>query len=993
MGKKEILDSWILTEMLMEGDLPKGIENLTLENFKKIKKKLSEESKKDDGTPYEKDTRGLVLYLGIYKSSEIDKVLKIEEEEKIIKNKYMVAVCFDSDCKFIDDGFFYTMSSYLLENSNIEDKDFNKKFKERSEELKNEISSLFEDCETEEGVKELINNYPDSKIKKVNNIEADITNLHSFFIEDLNKAKTISTHNLDRYFDGLDKNEKINLDIKESLEEFNSILEPKNYPLGRFLSNPKHGLSLMQQIAVNLSVNGDKSYTIRSVNGPPGTGKTTLLKDIFADFIVSQAYEICKLEDKRLIDFKYGDGKFDYIKILPTDISDYNIVVASSNNGAVQNIVNELPLLKDVDKEFLEEIKKMNYFADIMNEKRDSKEINEIDAEEEPENIKEENLTAEKWGLFSLEGGKKRNISNILTKIEKVRKELKGLEDNTKKTLSDVYDKFLEEYDKLKNLRENIEKYYECVNLISDKVFLENDIIQLDKDNKKEEINIKNEREILKNKEDNKKDISINTKPSLYAIHKFLNTNSYKNYIEQIIPLDKEIMNIRNNINNFIRNKSQISSKIIELENKRNKYNIKISKLKEEIEKYKTENNNEDKNYSIIFKKLTDNLVGIKEKFEVEKDNNKLQIFNPWFNTEIRKLQTKLFIKAMAVKKQFLKDNSSYSLYKSKIIWDNQKKYENKKELIEYAWRWINFTIPVISTTFASFSRMFSNLNENSIPNLFIDEGGQALPQAAIGGIFRSKKVMVVGDPLQITPVLTVDNKTLTLIGERNGLKSDKISKFLSKKASVQSIVDDTSKYGFYYNKDQENEKWVGIPLWVHRRSKYPMFTISNRIAYNDLMVQGVPKPEGKANFIDVQGKSNSKFVEKQAQLLYKELEKNKENLNKIYIISPFKNVIKETKKYLEGKGNFDKNFIKKNIGTVHTFQGREADIVYFMLGCDKNETASLSWAFNEPNLVNVAATRAKNEFYIIGDKKLVKNLGSETASITIKTIEDYNKK
>lgn len=49
----------------------------------------------------------------------------------------------------------------------------------------------------------------------------------------------------------------------------------------------------MQQVAVNLSIGFDNNQ-IRSVNGPPGTGKTTLLKDIFAELIVEQSYEIAK---------------------------------------------------------------------------------------------------------------------------------------------------------------------------------------------------------------------------------------------------------------------------------------------------------------------------------------------------------------------------------------------------------------------------------------------------------------------------------------------------------------------------------------------------------------------------------------------------------------------------------------------------------------------------------------------------------------------------
>ncbi len=274
---------------------------------------------------------------------------------------------------------------------------------------------------------------------------------------------------------------------------------------------------------------------------------------------------------------------------------------------------------------------------------------------------------------------------------------------------------------------------------------------------------------------------------------------------------------------------------------------------------------------------------------------------------------------------------------------------------------YLNFTIPVISTTFASFGRMFKNLNENSIGNLFIDEAGQALPQASVGAIFRSKKVMVVGDPSQIKPVLTLDSNVLTLIGRY--YKVDE--KFVSADASTQTIVDATSQYGFQKNEDE----WIGIPLWVHRRSNYPMFTISNEISYDGLMVQGKPedKSQGTSHWYDSTGKANDKFVKEQADLLKslidKRLREDPGLAEEIYVISPFRNVAYKLAQALD-KMNFTKRENGKitNIGTVHTFQGKEAKIVYFVLGADSNSSGAARWAVSDPNMMNVAATRAYDE-------------------------------
>lgn len=65
------------------------------------------------------------------------------------------------------------------------------------------------------------------------------------------------------------------------------------------------------------------------------------------------------------------------------------------------------------------------------------------------------------------------------------------------------------------------------------------------------------------------------------------------------------------------------------------------------------------------------------------------------------------------------------------------------------------------------------------------------------------------------------------------------------------------------------------------------------------------------------------------------------------------------------------KNWCKQRIGTVHTFQGKEEDMVWLVLGCDMKTRGAAQWAAGKPNLLNVALTRAKFRFFMIGDGEL----------------------
>ena len=372
---------------------------------------------------------------------------------------------------------------------------------------------------------------------------------------------------------------------------------------------------------------------------------------------------------------------------------------------------------------------------------------------------------------------------------------------------------------------------------------------------------------------------------------------------------------------------------------------------------------------------------------------NTLQMDNPWFEKEYRCLQSRLFIAALKLRKQFLYENIK-SIQAAQIIWNKQKEYLDNKEMIEEAWNWMNMVIPVISTTFASVHTMCKNLGKKTIGYLFVDEAGQALPQSSVGAIFRSKQVMVVGDPAQIKPVLTLDSEILGLL--RHCYRVSDI--YLSDEASTQTLVDAVSRYGFC-----NGDKWIGIPLWVHRRCRNPMFDISNAISYGGNMVQSTDAP-GKAVWYDISGNAIDKYVKEQGEFLKNKISElmdqnpdinDKSKKDTIYVITPFKNVAyclsQELKKI--GFTRYDAKGKVTNIGTVHTFQGREAPIVFFVLGCDERSQGAAHWAVGSanPNILNVAATRAKEEFYIIGDKRLYLGIKSTIINESFRILDRFN--
>jgi superfamily I DNA and/or RNA helicase len=181
------------------------------------------------------------------------------------------------------------------------------------------------------------------------------------------------------------------------------------------------------------------------------------------------------------------------------------------------------------------------------------------------------------------------------------------------------------------------------------------------------------------------------------------------------------------------------------------------------------------------------------------------------------------------------------------------------------------------------------------------------------------------------------------------------------------------------------------------------MFDISNAISYDGNMVQSTDVP-GKAYWYDVSGSASDKYVKEQGEFLRDKIlelfnqnpdinDKSKKDI--IYVISPFKNVAYQLSQELKQIGftRYGENGKPTNIGTVHTFQGKEAPIVFLVLGCDERSRGAANWAMGSanPNIMNVAATRAKEEFYIIGDKQLFLGMKSDVINETYRILERFN--
>jgi superfamily I DNA and/or RNA helicase len=290
------------------------------------------------------------------------------------------------------------------------------------------------------------------------------------------------------------------------------------------------------------------------------------------------------------------------------------------------------------------------------------------------------------------------------------------------------------------------------------------------------------------------------------------------------------------------------------------------------------------------------------------------------------------------------------------------------------AWQTLFLLVPVVSTTFASVPRLLGSLGAEALGWLLVDEAGQATPQNPVGALWRAQRAVVVGDPMQLEPITTIPP------GAEEAIRGyyEVGEEWLTGRNSAQDLADRLNRFGTTLP-GGERQLWVGAPLSVHRRCDRPMFDLSNEIAYDGLMVEATDPALAQAfatlyptlpqsKWIDVRSETASgHWIPTEGDEVDRILSHLSElgfDFSQVLAIGPFRNVAGRL-----AERTRERRYRGLTAGTIHTAQGKEADLVLLVLGSNPSREWARWWASRRPNLLNVAVSRAKRRLYVIGDR------------------------
>ncbi|WP_342629718.1 AAA domain-containing protein [Nguyenibacter vanlangensis] len=761
------------------------------------------------------------------------------------------------------------------------------------------------------------------------------------------------------------------------------LLSPDLFPLGRWPGPGLHPLTLLQQAAVNAVTRDLATEGLAAINGPPGTGKTTLLRDLVAQVMVARAEKLADIETP-------SDGVGDL------DLMDFAVVVASSNNAAVENISLELPVREKALDDSVWRDEGLDHFGHtathLLGLKQDA----------EP--------AKRAWGLIAARLGNMKNRQTFFDRFW--RDEDWGLDDwlnragwpNTQNRKGrkpgklSIIDPPLRYPEAMARWREAKDTFHQALarsrRLRDELVALsrtgdalrkaETELPQASETREQCRLDHEGalraaavarsqvgEAERLEGLETTKLSALTSVRPSFLS--KMLRTQAWQAHEsgirEQIARLDEAQRATRDA-------RMRREAAIAEDERRGKCYadaEARLETLLAEAARFGQQL--EDGR-----RELGDSFPG--PGFWAQPDDL-FQKGSPWNGGRFRRARDELFVAAIRLHRAFVAAGPRPLKTALNTV------VSGSANASAQDWGYFFLLVPVVSTTFASIGRMFHTFRDASIGWLLIDEAGQATPQQAVGAIWRARRAVVIGDPLQIEPVVTTPEHTTALIFRGNGLTTEP---WAAPEVSAQVLADRASVIQGRFPignpvSEGPTTRDTGMPLLVHRRCEKPMFDLANRIAYASRMVHATGAGRsairdrlGPSAWINMDAPSNGKWVEAEGRLIAEtivELCRLQPQGPDLYVISPFripatclKQLLGRTSGFLPELNRTDREkWIERHIGTVHTFQGKEAEAVILMLGAGRGaRPGSRTWAGGTPNLLNVAATRAKRVLYIIGN-------------------------
>ncbi|WP_435604366.1 caspase, EACC1-associated type [Streptomyces sp. bgisy130] len=262
-----------------------------------------------------------------------------------------------------------------------------------------------------------------------------------------------------------------------------------------------------------------------------------------------------------------------------------------------------------------------------------------------------------------------------------------------------------------------------------------------------------------------------------------------------------------------------------------------------------------------------------------------------------------------------------------------------------------------------------------------IDEASQCAIPHVLPLLFRARRALVIGDPMQLTHITKTSPHREALIRRGNGLRSEWLEK--------NSLA--YRRHSAFHA--AERSAGGTLLLDEHFRCHPHIAAISNDLFYDGGLTvltdtRGRPAlPRPAVIWTDVPGRATRPRLGG-SWVNEDEIRKAHDSVNYLLeqlppeatvgVVTPFAPQAEALRRRLRP---YDEERLR--IGTVHTFQGGERDVMVFTLVAGEGmHPGAVEWVGGQLNLWNVAVTRARSHLIVVGDKERWRKRGGVAAAL-----------
>lgn len=257
-----------------------------------------------------------------------------------------------------------------------------------------------------------------------------------------------------------------------------------------------------------------------------------------------------------------------------------------------------------------------------------------------------------------------------------------------------------------------------------------------------------------------------------------------------------------------------------------------------------------------------------------------------------------------------------------------------------------------------------------------IDEASQCNLAQVLPLAYRAKRLVIVGDPQQLPPVVTANAQELRSLADQAGSRHDEL-------ARNHLTYEDSAYAAFEIRHGREP-----FLLEEHYRCHPEIIRFCNAQFYDNRLtvltaVDRTDSPARGLEWRDVDGRTErgptgSAINEAEALAVVEWLLASGLPPARVGVVTPFRAQAATIRKLLRQRGGA--TFDAPRIGTAHTFQGGECDTILFSTVIAPGALpGTIAWLEGERNLINVAVSRARRHLVVFGNRAELRHAKAAT--------------